>query len=283
MGTSVEIEPLIPDNLARLRLSWSSRFDLSDIDELVRRFPGLSWWAPKTGEYVIGGRWRHRDEIVAVLELSANTHSFQLLRQLMSSADAKGKRLLIVSEHHESRRKEFYSAAGFELIEEILIYELTRIRNTAATSFTIHFDRVNVDDPTALAELIQLDQAAFPWLWWNSSDEFANYGHGTGVDIYLGRDREGEAVSYVGTTRFRTWGHLDRIAVLPGRQGEGIGLQALDWAVQRLSQFGARRIGLSTQARNLRSRRLYERYGFHRVPSQDYALYGCWLGLPQSV
>jgi ribosomal protein S18 acetylase RimI-like enzyme len=97
------------------------------------------------------------------------------------------------------------------------------------------------------------------------------------VKIYGGWDASGRLVSYVGVTRFRAWGHLDRIAVLPELQGQGIGLESLEWALYVLAQSGARRIGLSTQARNERSRLLYERYGFQRKTNQDYYLYGDWL------
>ncbi|MBX6343245.1 MAG: GNAT family N-acetyltransferase, partial [Thermomicrobiaceae bacterium] len=140
------------------------------------------------------------------------------------------------------------------------------------------FERVDIHDQGRFAELVALDHASFPWLWWNSVEEFENYFGSPGVEIYLGRDHAGAAVSYIGVTRFRNWGHLDRIAVAPERQGEGLGLQSLDFAVEVLARGGARRVGLSTQARNVRSRTLYERYGFQRSPSQDYCLYGRWLG-----
>jgi hypothetical protein len=48
-----------------------------------------------------------------------------------------------------------------------------------------------------------------------------------------------------------------------------------------LAAAGAKRVGLSTQARNMRSRRLYEAYGFHRSPSHDYSVFGRWLNAKQ--
>ncbi|MEX2314954.1 MAG: GNAT family N-acetyltransferase [Thermomicrobiales bacterium] len=80
-------------------------------------------------------------------------------------------------------------------------------------------------------------------------------------------------VAYTGTTRFRTWGLLDRIAVAPDLPGRGLGKVALDWAVMTLARSGARRVGLSTQARNTRSQQLYESYGFRRAASHDYRIY----------
>ena len=168
--------------------------------------------------------------------------------------------------------------AGYDRVEEIIIYELDAIPSRPPIPTDLRFERASVDDPETLRALLDVDNRAFPWLWWNCTAEFIDYGHSPGVSIYLGRDPDGRAVSYLGVTLYRNWGHLDRIAVLPETQGTGYGLQSLDWAVRTLGRAGARRVGLSTQVRNTRSRRLYENYGFHRSPAQDYALYGRWVG-----
>lgn len=275
------IEPLTRSTARRLRLPWSSRFDYDDLDQLLQEQPGLSLWVPNTAEYLIGGSWRYRVEIAGLLELSAGDAAVTLLDEFAEVARDLGKVLVIASEHHESRRRAFYDAAGYDLIEEIIIYELLARPVALPDVAALRFERSDPSDPATQAELLALDHAAFPWLWWNSRDEFENYGRTRGVEVYLGRDAYGRAVTYVGLTHFRDWGHLDRIAVSPAAQGRGLGKLSLDWAVSRLSAAGAHRVGLSTQARNRRSRLLYERYGFRRVPTQDYALYGRWLGAPE--
>ncbi|MGA7671027.1 MAG: GNAT family N-acetyltransferase [Nitrolancea sp.] len=282
-GFRIRVEPITIPTLSRLRLSWSSRFDREDIGRLVKEHPGLSQWIPDTGDYVVGGPWRHRSEIAAVMELSSQSGAVPLLEELRESAAASGKRLVIASEHHESRQQAFYQSAGYDLIEEILIYELNQIPYTTIADSRLRFEPVDLKNAALTRELIELDHRSFPWLWWNSRAEFDNYVGSFGVNIYLGRNGDGKAVSYLGVTRFRNWGHLDRIAVDPTVQGRGLGLESLDWAVHMLAESGARRIGLSTQARNVRSRQLYERYGFRRSPSQDYALYGQWLTDPEPM
>jgi RimJ/RimL family protein N-acetyltransferase len=272
------VEPITLETVSRLRLGWSSRFDREDVGQLIFENPGLSQWIPDTGEYVVGGPWRHRREIASVMELVAPNGAVTLLRAIKAAAEASGKRLIIASEHHESRQNASYLAADYKLVEEIVIYELINAGDVGRERWSLQFDEVNLHDANEFHDLLELDHQSFPWLWWNSRDEFVNYAESFGVSIYLGRDRERRPVSYVGVTRFRNWGHLDRIAVDPTRQGQGFGLESLAWAVQSLTRSGARRIGLSTQARNLRSRKLYERYGFQRVPAQDYALFGQWLG-----
>lgn len=282
-GYRLNVEPVTIQTVSQLRLSWSSRFAREDIARIVIDYPGLSLWIPDTGEYVVGGPWRHRSEISAVLELSAHSGAVPLLQQLSAASSEAGKRLVIASEHHESRQKAFYLNSGYDLVEEILIYELNRLRYNLTPNPRLRFEPVELKNRALTRELIELDHRSFPWLWWNSSEEFENYAESFGVNIYIGRDEMSRAVSYVGVTRFRNWGHLDRIAVDPTLQGQGLGWESLDWAVGILAESGARRIGLSTQARNVRSRRLYERYGFHRVPSQDYSLYGQWLGPAEQI
>jgi ribosomal protein S18 acetylase RimI-like enzyme len=271
------IQPLSVDDAHRLRLGWTSRFERPDIRNLLAQHPNLSQWNPETGEYLIAGNWRHRDDVAAVLELSAQRGASDLLRAFAEASAQAGKRVALMSEHQESRNPGLYARAGFDLIEHIMIYELPKARRFDEESFTLNFQLMTVDVEAQLEELLELDHEAFPWLWWNSPNEFTNYGRARGVLIYGARDESGRLVSYIGVTRFRAWGHLDRIAVRPELQGQGIGLQSLEWAIHILAASGARRIGLSTQARNERSRLLYERYGFRRSPQQDYYLYGRWL------
>ncbi|MDI3340390.1 MAG: GNAT family N-acetyltransferase [Sphaerobacter sp.] len=279
------IVPLVSGESHRLRLGWSSRFEVRDLEEHLRANPGLTLWIPETGEYVIGGPWRHRREVVLVVELSAGRHELPLLEALVAAATEQGKALVLMSEHIEVRRRAFYAAAEFELLEEILVYELAPVPRRVPDLGDLWFQRVLPEDRAVRDELLALDHAAFPWLWWNSEEEFENYLASDGVEVYLGRDASGAAVSYVGVTRFRggRWGHLDRIAVAPERQGQGLGWRSLDFAVAVLSQQGARRIGLSTQERNAVSRRLYERYGFRRTMGHDYRLWGRWLGPRQPM
>lgn len=279
MVESTLIVPLALDDLPRLRLKWGSRYSVEEVAELVRDAPGLSLWAPATGEYVLAGPWRHREEIVALLEVTSGGLTYQLIDALADVAAAQGKQLLVSAQQYERRPPVFYERTGFELLEEILVYEMVLYTVPPGPS-RLRFERVDADDPFTLGELLDLDHEAFDWLWWNSLEEFDEYMSDPRVDVYLGRERDGTPVSYVGVTRLRGWGHLDRLAVSPLYQGRGYGYESLVWAVRVLAARGAHRIALSTQASNQRSRRLYERFGFRRVPELDYQIYGRWLADP---
>jgi GNAT superfamily N-acetyltransferase len=270
-------QPISPEDAHQVRLGWTSRFDKPDLRNVVSQYPQISQWIPESGEYLIAGPWRHRNDVSSVLELSAQAGAANLLRSFANASAESGLQLALLSEHQESRNPRLYERAGFSLLEHIMIYELPQIPHIRPEQFRLKFDEMMVLREADLKALLELDHASFPWLWWNSEGEFLNYGRSRGVKIYGGWDASGRLVSYVGVTRFRAWGHLDRIAVRPELQGQGIGLESLEWALYVLAQSGARRIGLSTQARNERSRLLYERYGFQRKTNQDYYLYGDWL------
>jgi ribosomal protein S18 acetylase RimI-like enzyme len=236
--------------------------------------PPLSVWNSRSGEYLVGGPWRHRREISTIVELGATAGAIDLVNAFVALSAQVGMRKAIVSEQSERRRREFYESVGFELTEEIIIYELVRVRAAAPRLNGLSFRAFDPNDRATFDDLLALDHMSFPWLWWNGEEEFKEYLGAPGVEIDIARDDSGRMVAYTGTTRFRTWGHLDRVAVAPDLQGRGLGRAALDFAVMSLARDGARRVGLSTQARNTRSRALYESYGFRRSPSHDYRLYG---------
>lgn len=268
------IRILSPEDIRFLRLPWDGRFAPGELERIARVQPVLSVWSERTGEYLIGGQWRHRPEIGTILELSASASAIELIDAFSNVCRDAGLEMIVVSEQAERRRRQFYESAHLDPIEEIVVYEIARVRPQTPATGPLRFERLNMDDDVAFNEILELDHAAFPWMWWNSREEFIEYSRTPGVAIDMGRDQQGRAIAYVGTTRYRSWGHLDRIAVAPSVQGTGIGKAALDYAVMSLAMAGARRVGLSTQAQNERSRRLYERYGFRRSPSHDYQLFG---------
>lgn len=269
-----EIAVLTPEAVGQLRVPWDARFSQRELAEIARARPALSVWNQRSGEFLIGGLWRRRQDIAGVVELSASGGAIDLIDAFCLLARRQDMTLVVASEQVERRRSSFYVHARLEPIEDIIIYEMTRVRSHGARSGSLVFTPLDMQDQAMRDELIRLDHAAFPWLWWNSGEEFAEYASAPGVRIDIASDDSGRAIAYVGTTRFRSWGHLDRIAVDPTIQGQGLGRIALDYAVSSLAAAGASRIGLSTQLRNSRSRALYESYGFRRSTSHDYRVYG---------
>ena len=281
MGSPAQItavvETLHPEHVARLRPRLGGTA-LADIRREIEAYPGRSVWAPETLEYALLTPWRHRPEIAHVRELRAVRHAAPLLRSAVERADAHGAALVLVIEMDESRRPAFYEQAGLRRLEDVITFELDR-GQALPDKRSLRFRRLPPALGDDLRALLALDHAAFPWLWWNSAEEFRAYAETPGVELYLGL-RDTVPVCYLGLTMFADWGHLDRIAVAPAAQGQGLGGEAVRFAIETLRRGGARRIGLSTQRDNVRSQRLYARFGFRRSPGYDYRLFGAPLRPP---
>lgn len=271
------IAPLTPEAVPRLRLDRPSG-EIAVVEQ-VAAYPGRSVWAPATLEYVVLAPWRHRPEIAHLAEVSAGRHAAALVAVAIERCRAAGDALVLLIEMDERRSAGFHARAGLSPLEEIVTYELAIRKAPPPATPRLRFERADPARPDHLDALLRLDHAAFPWLWWNSAAEFSAYARLLGVRLCLGFDGP-VPVAYVGVTSFAGWGHLDRIAVDPARQGAGLGQEALGHAVQTLAGLGARRVGLSTQEENGRSRRLYEAFGFRRAPGNDYALFAAPLRAP---
>ncbi len=83
---------------------------------------------------------------------------------------------------------------------------------------------------------------------------------------------DGAPVGYAAGDIVSEQGQIIRLAVLPAWQGRGIGRRLLADVLEFFDQQGIRPITLNTQADNLRSRRLYEAFGFERVSVEVPAL-----------
>lgn len=75
---------------------------------------------------------------------------------------------------------------------------------------------------------------------------------------------DGEPVGYQLSTRHHSSGHLARLGVLPGHQGQGIGGRLLHHLIDRFSHRGVTSITVNTQLSNVHSQHLYQRYYFQR-------------------
>ncbi len=279
-ATSDEVRILRPDDIALLRLGWQHRHEADEISRVLSIFAGRSVWLPDTREFALVGPWRHRIEIAGVVELAAVRNSELLVTCAVERANDLGAALVLITELDERRRPAFYDRIGFTELEEVITYETAKTAPRLTDTRPLTFVQVAGHDTALLEQVLALDHLAFPWLWWNSSEELAAYSFMPGVGIFVGM-LDGMVVSYIGLTTYPGWGHLDRIAVHPGFQGRGLGRITLAFALGTLGSRGARRIGLSTQGENGRSQRLYEHFGFKRSQVNDYRLYGRWLREPE--
>jgi GNAT superfamily N-acetyltransferase len=264
---------LWPEDIERLYLEHHPRVDDDEAMEIVSRSPGSSFWLPATSEFILITPWRHRSELVTIHTLGAFANEDVLMRATMEHARVAGTAGFVVVDVNELRHSSFYARFGLEPFEKIITYEHRHPSHMPEIDDAgIEFRPITSVDRAKMQELIALDHASFPWFWWNSPEEFSVYLDHPGVEIWAGFHKD-ELVSYAGTTLYRRWGHLDRIATRPDLQGTGIGRATLAFALRRLVQRGGRRVALSTQADNVRSRALYEKMGFAHTPADDYSVF----------
>jgi ribosomal protein S18 acetylase RimI-like enzyme len=274
-AAQVNVQTLTPADIPHLNLGNHPKLGDGDAEALVIQSPGLSKWIAETGEFVLVVPWRHRAEIPSVDTLWAFRHESELMSAVIASAEASGHAGFVVLDAYETRRPSFYANNRLELLETIVTYEHSQPMGYLDTihSYRQQFYRIDHRRPELAKALPALDHAAFPWLWWNAEAEFSSYMQLPNVELWAGVIDD-DVVSYIGVTHFRGWGHLDRIAIRPDVQGQGLGRETLHFAVKRMVARGARRVGLSTQGENERSRRLYETVGFRETPQHNYGVYG---------
>ena len=123
--------------------------------------------------------------------------------------------------------------------------------------------KIGAASPSDAKDLLNVDGVAFPSLW--QLDEHTIFSALRRNGYLLKAEWQGIIVGYASGTWREEHGHLNRLAVHPQVQGLGIGKRLLAESISRFHQAGVHQITLNTQADNLVSRRLYERFGFHLV------------------
>lgn len=277
--------PLQPNDVPRLHLRYDSLFTRVTLQEHVRDHPGLAWTNDHY-EYVVAARWKSRDAIGDILELSGPGGGFRgllpsalrdsqwperraaLIEGLLGGLRQRGCSLVLVGEKEAARSLQPFLALGFEPVEDIVYYRKADSRVPRPSSRLTLRPLRFADIP----DLVELEQRVFPWLWWYGDDEWYLITLLADVETNLAF-LDGRLVGYETHTVRGDHGHLDRLGIDPAVQGQGLGEELLLLATRRIGQLGGKEVGLSTQRDNMRARRLYEKYGF-QVMSRGLRYYG---------
>jgi ribosomal-protein-alanine N-acetyltransferase len=121
-----------------------------------------------------------------------------------------------------------------------------------------------------------VDRAAFQPVWHNSPDSL-EMALMQSLIATVSEDADG-ITGYQISTPSPFGGHLARLAVLPEKQGNGIGYGMIYDLLQRFQAKGALRVTVNTQEYNIASTKIYEKAGFHltgeKYPVYEYNLRG---------
>lgn len=260
------MEPLTATAVSTLRLPWLSRFNPHTLSQYVRAYPGYSLWVPASGEYAVAEPWRRRADIANIIEISARKGKAALVRQHLAELHALGNRLVLLSDEIWRDQTRFYMDLGFEKLQTIVFYERTLapdiIRSFQGSGLPpLTYTAIGLEQ---IDTLLEVDHSSFPWLWWNSREEFELYMQVPDVTVILAL-HEGEPVGYASFTVYQGWAHLDRLAVVEAAQGRKYGAAQLVYVMGLMLEAGARTVALSTQETNVKSHRLYEGFGFRQT------------------
>ena len=269
-----EVEVLVPDAARTLRLPWLSRFSNASLSTHLVEHPGLSVWVPKTGEYVVGERWRRREDIANIVEVTARKGRTALVRALRDTVKSEGFRLLMIGDEAWRDQTKTYTDMGFGRIETIVFFRKSLKREDVEALAQRDLPQLTYRLLTLsdLHLLLRMDHSSFPWLWWNSEAEFEQYIQQPAVLIY-GAWLDGQIAGYTSFTLYKGWAHLDRLAVTQGQQGRKLGAAQLVHALGVMVEHGSELVALSTQETNSRSHSLYRAFGF-RQTNEKMHFYG---------
>ena len=276
-GGDAVIEQLTVEAAAKLRIPLFGRFSNADLVAAVQRHPDLAFVAHHHRQYALGSHWRRRPEIGEIVEVTRGVYRRQLAERLIERFREREAALVVLDFEEDGNEASFYYQLGFDIIERIIEYErLGCDLDTPVPTRPIRSYRVG--DPSDARAVLAVERKSFPWLWWNSAEELAAYESTPGVQLFLALDGA-EVVGYAGISVRGPAAHLDRLAVTATHQRHGYGAALVAHCLGRLVDRGVRRVTLSTQESNYKSRSLYERLGF-RLGRWSHDISGLWLGKP---
>lgn len=171
--------------------------------------------------------------------------------------------------------KPFLAAMGFVYDEHIVT--LFRGGHQPPSQIPASNLQIRVVTSADLDTMVAIDHAAFPPMWRMSRSDLREAWRISAVcTLALQGDTP---VGYELCTQAQDAAHLARLAVKPEIQGTGVGAVLLADALSRFARRNIHSMTVNTQSSNIRSQRLYVRYGFVR---NGYDLPVYFADLPQS-
>jgi GNAT superfamily N-acetyltransferase len=160
---------------------------------------------------------------------------------------------------------------GFHYVEQIVTLRRDGLDYPSALRNDLVIRHADARE-TAIA--LDIDHAAFGPMWQMSA---ATMRHAIrNAASFTLAELARQPVGYQITTLHMRTAHLARLAVRPGIQGSGVGGALLGEMIDSMARRGVASVTVNTQASNMQSRRLYERYGFF-MAGLDMPYWSCLI------
>ncbi len=212
-----------------------------------------------------GGGWRGSADIAYLVPISAaSTLDRRSLEAARAKLTADGFSEVItgavgISECRVMRDDGFVDREHLHLLRHDL--EGTIARRDSMSR------RIKKGRLTHRKSILALDSVAFDGFWSLDQSGFQEALDATPVSR-LRVISDGPVVAYSITGRAGRNGYLQRLAVAPGAQGEGLGSALVHDALRWLKRRRAEHVWVNTQETNERAYQLYLRLGFRPEPTQ---------------
>lgn len=213
---------------------------------------------------VRAGSWRGRDDLAYLVPLSgAATLTPEALKQIRSRLREDGFDAVVTAAVGPSER-DMLAADGFDEHESLhlLQHDLTDLPPRPARSRGLR--RGTRRD---LDAVLDVDHRTFEAFWQLDADGLREAINATPISR-LRVVRDPGVVGYAVTGRAGNQGYLQRLAVHPDRQGEGLGIDLVADALHWLRRRQVTTCWVNTQEANDTALALYRRVGFLDAPHQ---------------
>lgn len=214
-------------------------------------------------ERVRVGNWRGMPDVACVTPLAgAPPPSAALVERCVHDLARRGFARVMTAALAPAEQPGFF-AAGFEIEEHlhVLAHDLRRVPQ-ADTS------ELRRARPADLAGVLEVDGRAFVPFWHLDGEGLADALSATAKSrfrVFTAADR---VVAYAITGRAARRGYLQRLAVDPDHQRQGVGRALVVDALRWLRRWHAEDAVVNTQLDNAAALALYEGLGFRRQPSR---------------
>jgi GNAT superfamily N-acetyltransferase len=209
------------------------------------------------------GRWRARGDLAYLVPLSpAHTLTESALAKARAALDAQGFDEIVTAAVAPPERAAFVKD-GFEEREQLhlLRHDLRDLPAVSRPWTRRSRPRIERGTNTDRAEVLALDSRTFDEFWQLDEEGLTDAMDATPVSR-LRVIRDPHIVGYAVAGRAGTQGFLQRLAVDPERQGDGLGTMLVHDALHWMRRRGATVGWVNTQEANQRALGLYEHLGF---------------------
>lgn len=208
------------------------------------------------------GPWRGDDRIALVAPVSGGPPTPDAVRHVCDVLAARGYREVLTGALALAEQQGFL-ADGFTVKDELhlLAHDLLVLPEPPSG---VHLRRARRGDrPRALA----VDGMAFPRFWRLDERGLAEAVSATPTARFRVAELDGLVAGYCVTGRAGSRGYLQRLAVVPGAQGRGLGRALVVDALRWLRRRNVTQAVVNTQVGNARAVALYQGLGFRMQPT----------------